>query len=395
MRRLTPKKLLIVLVVVVLTFAAIHIAFSAGDTTPPYAYVVYDGTKHYLIIYTDLYNSFLAYEYDQSLPEAQLAKFYFDTLAGGNVSTRLPAYVSKISEKFVNRREIYNRFIATEDGDATYIWFNSRDATPAFPVKTKVWTVGVDATVNGRVWVDQFGYIIPRAGYTITANLENAIDVDLPAEFDLTATGDDFGTYPFTGALRYEVTGGDYRLEALVGENWQELTDGFVTPSGGMSIAPDVALTRKLRFTALAPETTYTINFLLEDNSPRPGLAKQVAAQSYQTTSGTAEVPQELFITLPGFVRMELPANQQTVAVNLHNPAENPCYFRISLALADGTVLYQSNLIPPGQGLYEIALSRALTAGVYDAVLTYDTFSLADGTTPMNGAQMHIELIVQ
>ncbi len=387
-------RIFVVVLAVAMLAGLVHAVLGAGDPSSPAAYVIFDGTNYYMIDLNQLITSYMQYRNDPNAQNAKLAKLYFDTMAG-NSPSGCTAYVSAVSGKFVSFGAVIDKYIELRDTDNTYIWFNSRDATPAFPVKTKVWTVGVDATVNGRVWVDEFGYIIPRAGYTITATLENAIDVDLPAEFDLTATGDDFGTYPFTGALRYEVTGGDYRLEALVGENWLELTDGFVTPSGGMSIAPDVALTRKLRFTALEPETTYTINFLLEDNSPRPGLAKQVAAQSYQTTSGTAEVPQELFITLPGFVRMELPANQQTVAVNLHNPAENPCYFRISLALADGMVLYQSNLIPPGQGLYEIALSRALAAGVYDAVLTYDTFSLADGTTPMNGAQMHIELIVQ
>ncbi len=100
-------------------------------------------------------------------------------------------------------------------------------------------------------------------------------------------------------------------------------------------------------------------------------------------------------IAIPGYKSITIAADTTQVEVNLQNPEGNPCYFQISLILADGTVLYQSKMVEPGKGLYEITLTQALAAGEYDAVVKYDTFSLADGTTPMNGAEVQIKLIAE
>ena len=393
------KKQVITRIIVIVLAAAmlagvVHAVLGAGFTTSPEAYVVFDGTKYYLIDLNQLIQSYLQYRIDPNAEGAKLAKFYFDTTTG-DLLTGYVAYVSAVTEKFVSFSAVISKYMELRDTDKTYIWFNDRDATPAFPVKTKVWVMGADAQVTGRVWVDEFGYIIPRAGYTIAADIAAEVDVDLPAEFTLTVKGDDFGSYPFAGVLKYEVTGGDYTLEYFTGSAWEELTGGFISPSGGMDIPTDWDFMRTLRFTALDPETEYALTFRLEDQSGRPGLDPLAATQTYAFTSGTAEAPVEQFIELPGFVRMGIAANQQTVEVNLFNPAGNPCYFKLKLALADGTVLYQSALIEPGKGLYSITLNQALAPGAYAAVLTYETFCLTDGTTPMNGAELLIELVAQ
>jgi len=386
-------KIIVSVLAVAILIGVVHAVLGTGYTTIPEAYVIFDGTKYYLIDLDLLITSYLQYRLDPDSQEAKLAKFYFDTLANDTMQG-CAAYVSEVSGKFVSFSAVIDKYIELRNTDNTYIWFNSHDATPAFPVKTKVWVVDGDLAVTGKVWVDDLGYIIPRAGYTLAADIAPAVEYNTPAEFSLTVTGDDFGTYPFTGVLRYEVTGGAYLLEYLAGSDWQELSDGCLTPSGGMEIATDWAFARTLRFTALDPETAYTIKFLLEDESPRPGLAKLVTSQSYETTSGEAEAPVQQFIDLPGFVSIGIAANRENVAVNLHNPEGNPCYFKISLLLGDGTVLYESGLIAPGMGLYEITLTQALAAGIYDAVVKYETFSLAD-LTPMNGAEVLIKLIAQ
>ncbi|HWQ57714.1 MAG TPA: hypothetical protein VN540_01750 [Clostridia bacterium] len=99
-------------------------------------------------------------------------------------------------------------------------------------------------------------------------------------------------------------------------------------------------------------------------------------------------------IAIPGYKSITVAANATDVQVNFQNPEGNPCYFEISLLLADGTELYKSKMIEPGKGLYEIALGRALAPGEYDAVVKYDTYSLTD-LTPMNGAEVQIKLIAQ
>ncbi len=99
-------------------------------------------------------------------------------------------------------------------------------------------------------------------------------------------------------------------------------------------------------------------------------------------------------IAIPGYKSITIDANQTDVKVNFNNPEGNPCYFVISLVLEDGTVLYQSKMIEPGKGLYDITLTEALRPGEYSASVKYETFSLTD-LSPMNGANVQIMLIAE
>lgn len=109
-----------------------------------------------------------------------------------------------------------------------------------------------------------------------------------------------------------------------------------------------------------------------------------------KTYSGEAR---EESIDIPGFDAMNLKAGESVQSVNLYNPEENQCYFRISIVLDDG-VLWQSGLISPGKGLYEIELNSVLEEGSYPAVLKYECFSMNEEKTPLNGAELSIQLNV-
>lgn len=97
---------------------------------------------------------------------------------------------------------------------------------------------------------------------------------------------------------------------------------------------------------------------------------------------------------IPGYGALEFTAGDTQQAVSFVNPEDNQCYFILTLCLADGTVLYQSQLIPPGKGLYEITLTQPLEAGEYDAQLQYRCISLEDGETEYNGANVNLTLRV-
>lgn len=100
-------------------------------------------------------------------------------------------------------------------------------------------------------------------------------------------------------------------------------------------------------------------------------------------------------IKIPGYPSITLPAGQEEVTVALLNPEGNPCYFTFELALKDtDEVLYTSGLVPPGKVISDITLSRALSAGEYNAVIRISTTSLEDGSA-MNGANVETVLIVQ
>ena len=100
-------------------------------------------------------------------------------------------------------------------------------------------------------------------------------------------------------------------------------------------------------------------------------------------------------IKIPGYPSITLPANQETVNVALLNPEGNPCYFTFELVLKDtGESLYKSKLVPPGKAITEVTMSKALSAGEYNATIKITTTSLEDGSA-MNGANVETVLIVK
>ena len=99
-------------------------------------------------------------------------------------------------------------------------------------------------------------------------------------------------------------------------------------------------------------------------------------------------------ISIPGFERMVIPSGQKNVTCDIFNPEKNNCYFIAEMALSDGRVLYRSGLIPPGKAIYSVTLSEALSAGEYDATLTYFCYALDEDQTQLNGATTHFILEV-
>ncbi len=100
-------------------------------------------------------------------------------------------------------------------------------------------------------------------------------------------------------------------------------------------------------------------------------------------------------IKIPGYPSITLPANQKNVTMALLNPEGNPCYFKFEIVLKDtGETIFESKLVPPGQALTDITLSRALEAGEYNAVIKITTSSL-ETLSAMNGANVETVLIVK
>lgn len=99
-------------------------------------------------------------------------------------------------------------------------------------------------------------------------------------------------------------------------------------------------------------------------------------------------------ISIPGYEGINLAANTKKQNVSLHNPAQNDCYFVITLELEDGTVLWESNYIKPGRVSDPIVLRKELEPGTYPAKLRYSCFKM-DKKTPLNGAETKLNLRVK
>ncbi len=94
---------------------------------------------------------------------------------------------------------------------------------------------------------------------------------------------------------------------------------------------------------------------------------------------------------IPCFDNMTMKANQLNQSVSFYNPPSNDgVYFNMVLSLEDGTILYESQPIPPGKALYDITLNKELAAGLYKANLTYNC-STASGTA-LNGTTLDFDL---
>ena len=99
-------------------------------------------------------------------------------------------------------------------------------------------------------------------------------------------------------------------------------------------------------------------------------------------------------IDVIAYESVPLVAGEAEQRVNLDNPVGNDAWLRITLELADGEVLWQSERLQPGQVVRAITLARPLEAGDYDAVLRYEHWANDGDMTPLNGAELLVRLEV-
>lgn len=92
-------------------------------------------------------------------------------------------------------------------------------------------------------------------------------------------------------------------------------------------------------------------------------------------------------IAIPGYEHIVMKADQKVQKVELGNPKQNNCYMRIKIMLPDGTQLYESGLLEPGQVLTSIEISQELKPGMYEgAILSYSCYGMKE-IKELNGAK--------
>ena len=129
--------------------------------------------------------------------------------------------------------------------------------------------------------------------------------------------------------------------------------------------------------------------FMAPDNGT-PGAARENLSEE------TEAERLEGRIAIPGYETVELTADSLEQTLCFPNPAQNICYFRISLYLADGTLLWKSGDVAPGENSEPVVLNQPLAAGKYrDAILSYECFTMDENHTQLNGAQTKLMLLVR
>lgn len=100
-------------------------------------------------------------------------------------------------------------------------------------------------------------------------------------------------------------------------------------------------------------------------------------------------------ISVPGFGQINFIADQLEQTTRLYNPEQNDCYFKISIILSDGTVIWKSDFMTPGEKADKITLLKSLPEGTYnDVTVKYDCFSMSK-KSGLNNAQIKLKLVVK
>lgn len=101
-------------------------------------------------------------------------------------------------------------------------------------------------------------------------------------------------------------------------------------------------------------------------------------------------------IAIPGYEAITLEANTKKQSIALQNPSHNNCLFKITLILEDGTVLWVSDYVKPGEISNNIKLSKELEPGTYpNSILKYECFTMDGSLSPLNGAETKLTLWVK
>lgn len=86
-------------------------------------------------------------------------------------------------------------------------------------------------------------------------------------------------------------------------------------------------------------------------------------------------------IQVRGFTTWSIPADtSKNLSIPLENPEGNPCYFSFEILLSDtGEVIYSSDMVPPGEKISRINITREFDAGDYPATIKIKTNELITG----------------
>lgn len=130
------------------------------------------------------------------------------------------------------------------------------------------------------------------------------------------------------------------------------------------------------------------------DNNKRPEIDPN--AGEYTSALKRPDNIDESKILIPGYGKFTIEKGSKTIDTVLFNPEDNPCYFKFTLIEQEtGDVLYESKLVPPGQGITPIKINKSYgEVGVYPAILKFETVDFEDEDITYNGSEMEVTLNV-
>ena len=139
----------------------------------------------------------------------------------------------------------------------------------------------------------------------------------------------------------------------------------------------------------------FYVGSLFSDKGTDDNKTKIADGTEYAEDRDYSDIEEKDNISIPGYDTFTFVAGKKEQQVTMFNPKENTCYFKMSLILEDGTVLWTSDLLEPGREFRQIELDNALDAGTYpNVLLKYDCYSLKD-QSQLNGAEIKVTINVK
>lgn len=100
-------------------------------------------------------------------------------------------------------------------------------------------------------------------------------------------------------------------------------------------------------------------------------------------------------VYVPGYDYISMKAGEKTIPARLYNPEGNYCLIKAAIILPDGTEIFRSDMIDPGDSLDKIELSQSVPAGKYErTILRYSCYTPGD-QRQLNGADVLFTLEVK
>ncbi|MGL4283259.1 hypothetical protein [Eubacterium aggregans] len=101
-------------------------------------------------------------------------------------------------------------------------------------------------------------------------------------------------------------------------------------------------------------------------------------------------------ILIPGYSEWTITKGSDIIESVLFNSEGNPCFFKFEIIEKDsGDVLYQSRLVPPGQGISPIKLTKSFNeVGTHNIILKIQSVDLEDQSIHYNGSDVEMQLNV-
>lgn len=90
---------------------------------------------------------------------------------------------------------------------------------------------------------------------------------------------------------------------------------------------------------------------------------------------------------------LELKSGTLSQTVDFENPNQNQCAITVSIYLSNGTCIYESGYIYPGETVSKIELSTELKSGIYaNALMYYRCYSTDKSHTAISQCEIPIEI---